>query len=57
MKLTLIDAKSFSKWMNSAQKKELAEVIRYFCDAATIEERSRMCYFANELREIHETCA
>jgi biotin synthase len=51
MDLSLKNPEGFSKWMNSAGKKELSDTIRYFLEEATAEEWSVMSSYANELRE------
>ncbi len=51
MDLRLGSAREFSRQLNSAGKKELSEIIGYFCGAASPEEKAALSVFANELRE------
>jgi biotin synthase len=45
------DAQGFSVWLNTADKKELSDLIRHYCEASTVEERATLVFMANELRE------
>jgi biotin synthase len=45
------DALSFSKWINNASKKELSDLLHYFWEQSTAEERSVLVFYANELRK------
>lgn len=51
MDLKLNNADSFSVWMNSASKKELASILRFFCDKAETEELATLSCFANVMRK------
>ena len=45
------NADTFSDWMNAAGRRELAGMIRFFCEQAAPEDREKLCLAANELRE------
>ena len=45
------DGKGLSEYLNTAGKKELADLFRYYCEPATAEKRAALSLWANELRE------
>jgi len=45
------DGKSLSAYLNAAGKKELANLLKFYCEQAAEEERSELAIWANELRE------
>lgn len=47
------DAAACSDWLNTANQKELARIIRYFCEEAGEEERTELTALAGGLREKH----
>ncbi|MCX7614543.1 MAG: [FeFe] hydrogenase H-cluster radical SAM maturase HydE [Clostridiales bacterium] len=51
MQLSLKNAKEFSEFLNVSDKRKLADVIQYFFECSTVDERSALTFFANELRE------
>jgi biotin synthase len=51
MELNSNDAWEFSGYLNTVGKKELSEIIRYYCEEATIEEQSMLVSCANRLRQ------
>lgn len=53
MKINFNDPISASQWLNTVQKEELKEIIRYFFEDASEEEREALYSCAKKLREIH----
>jgi biotin synthase len=51
MEICLKDAESFSAWLNTAGRKELAELFRYFCEQATVAQQTALTSYAAGLRE------
>jgi len=51
MDVYLRDAEGFSKWLNTANMEDISGIIRYFCEEASVEERSALSLYATELRE------
>jgi biotin synthase len=53
MNLSLSDVKTFSEWMNSAGKKDLSEIIWYFYEKSTEDERLALSGSACRIRDMH----
>ncbi|KUO61396.1 MAG: [FeFe] hydrogenase H-cluster radical SAM maturase HydE [Gracilibacter sp. BRH_c7a] len=53
MQLISKNDSEFTRYLNTATKKELSEITRHFCMEASPEELSALAYCANRLREIH----
>jgi biotin synthase len=51
MEIFLKDAAALSDWLNTAGQKELSDLIRYFCEQATVAEQATLTSYAAGLRE------
>lgn len=49
--VNLEDGAAFSKQLNTAGHRELSDIIRYFCDHATAEERAQLSLCATKMRD------